>query len=71
MLGMKNHIDISGSIEIREVDIAGVACIHICKLPLLHIHEVSFNLFVFVKSRKPSKFKLNFVYISIFGYHFG
>ena len=26
MLGMKNHIDISGSIEIREVDIAGVAC---------------------------------------------
>ena len=29
MLGMKNHFDISGSIEIREVDIAGVACI--CK----------------------------------------
>ena len=27
MLGMKNHIDISDSIEIREVDIAGVACI--------------------------------------------
>ena len=26
MLGMKNHYDISGSIEIREVDIAGVAC---------------------------------------------
>ena len=26
MLGMKNHSDISGSIEIREVDIAGVAC---------------------------------------------
>ena len=25
-LGMKNHFDISGSIEIREVDIAGVAC---------------------------------------------
>ena len=25
MLGMKNHFDISGSIEIREVDIAGVA----------------------------------------------
>ena len=23
---MKNHFDISGSIEIREVDIAGVAC---------------------------------------------
>ena len=27
MLGMKNRFDISGSIEIREVDIAGVACI--------------------------------------------
>ena len=26
MLGMKNHFDISGSIEIREVDKAGVAC---------------------------------------------
>ena len=26
MLGMKNQFDISGSIEIREVDIAGVAC---------------------------------------------
>ena len=27
MLGMKNHFNISDSIEIREVDIAGVACI--------------------------------------------
>ena len=27
MLGMKNHFDICGGIEIREVDIAGVACI--------------------------------------------
>ena len=26
MLGMKNHFDTSGSIVIREVDIAGVAC---------------------------------------------
>ena len=26
MLGMKNHFDISNSIEIREADIAGVAC---------------------------------------------
>ena len=25
MLGLKNHFDISGCIEIREVDIAGVA----------------------------------------------
>ena len=29
MLGMKNHFDISGSIEIREIDIAGVACRYI------------------------------------------
>ena len=29
MLGMKNHFDISDSIEIREVDIAGVACIYV------------------------------------------
>ena len=28
MLGMKHHFDISGSIEIREVDIAGVAYIY-------------------------------------------
>ena len=28
MLGMKNHFDISDSIEIREVDIAGVACMY-------------------------------------------
>ena len=28
MFGMKNHFDISGGIEIREVDIAGVACIY-------------------------------------------
>ena len=27
ILGMKNHFDVSDSIEIREVDIAGVACI--------------------------------------------
>ena len=29
MLGMKNHFDINGSIEIREVDIARVACTRI------------------------------------------
>ena len=28
MLGMSNQSDISGSIEIREVEIAGVACIN-------------------------------------------
>ena len=27
MLEMRNHFDISDSIEIREVDIAGVTCI--------------------------------------------
>ena len=32
MLGTKNHFDISGSIEIREVDIAGVACMWTFKL---------------------------------------
>ena len=30
MLGTKIHFDISGSIEICEVDIAGVACITKC-----------------------------------------
>ena len=34
MLGMKNHFDISDSIEIREVDIKGVAC----NLILNHFH---------------------------------
>ena len=40
MLGMKNHFDISGSIEIREVDIAGVAC-------TLYVVEGSEKLFTF------------------------
>ena len=35
MLGMKNNFDISGGIEIREVDIAGVACIIIYTEPKL------------------------------------
>ena len=34
MLGMKNHFDISGSIEICEVDIAGVAC-----MSKLYVHN--------------------------------
>ena len=55
----------------ESLDIAHYLSIHISKLPLLHIHEVLFNLFVFVKSQKPSKLELNFVYISIFTYHFG
>ena len=29
MLELKNHFDISDSIEIREVDIAGVTCIYV------------------------------------------
>ena len=29
MLGMKHHFNISDSIETREIDIAGVACINI------------------------------------------
>ena len=36
---MKNHFDISGSIEIREVDIAGVACNRILKI--LKLNEVT------------------------------
>ena len=36
---MKNHFDISDSIEISEVDIAGVACIMVvpCKLKILSL----------------------------------
>ena len=50
----------------ESLDIAHYVSIHISKLPLLHIQEVLFNLFVFVKRRKPSKLKLNFVYIFYF-----
>ena len=42
MLGMKNHFDIIDSIEIREVDIAGVACIYI-KLSLRREKVVVFQ----------------------------
>ena len=48
---MKNHFDISGSIKIHEVDIAGVACImqfygHMMKIILqdLHCASVLLNL---------------------------
>ena len=40
MLGMKNHFDKSGSIEIREVDIAGVACIGIYQHVRLEIYII-------------------------------
>ena len=47
MLGMKNHFDISSSIEIREVDIAGVACVYICRpLKLFSDNESSLRRFV-------------------------
>ena len=36
MLGMKNHFNISGSIEICEVDIAGVTCT--CSRIILYRH---------------------------------
>ena len=41
MFGMKNHFDISDSIEIHEVDIAGVACItsHIIYVDLLYKNQ--------------------------------
>ena len=45
MLGMKNHFDISGSIEIREVDIAGVACNWYC-LPEFFSNIISFSYFL-------------------------
>ena len=40
MLGMKNHFDISDSIEIREVDIAGVACTCMQRVKILIIRRV-------------------------------
>ena len=40
---MKNHFDISGSIEIREVDIAGVACT--CQKPITTLkHEIKMHI---------------------------
>ena len=48
MFGMKNHFDISDSIEIHEVDIAGVACIqHVYKIigdRLLNPSSLAFTL---------------------------
>ena len=41
MLGMKNHFDVRGSIEIREVEIAGVACI--CKYMLYIFNKYLFK----------------------------
>ena len=48
MLGMKNHFDISGSIEIREVDIAGVACI--CTIVFTVSFSSCINVFVWHNS---------------------
>ena len=46
MLGMKNHFDISGSIEIREVDIAGVTC-----MLWVLIRTASATTFIFMEKR--------------------
>ena len=46
MLRKKSHFDISGSIEIREVDIAGVACIFYIFLSGYNsrtIHDIKFK----------------------------
>ena len=40
MLRMKNHFDISGSIEIHEVDIAGVACISLVRKNIRNLNTV-------------------------------
>ena len=46
MLGMKNHFNISGSIEIREVDIAGMACTSLSKGRVRYKKKSSYqNLF--------------------------
>ena len=47
MLGMKNHFDISGGIEIREVDIAGVACIQsMHQEPILYPVKCSIKIYL-------------------------
>ena len=53
MLGMKNHFDISGSIEIREVDIAGVACTGKNRYYLAHVCQ--FKNWVTLKIQSKSQ----------------
>ena len=70
---MKNHFDISGSIEIREVDIAGVDCIlakeisvakltkilkGIISLPTISVHHI-------YGTHSPSEFICRIVSMSI------
>ena len=51
MFGMKNHFDISDSIEISEVDIAGVACITDCiSLLASNVSVCCKSLYEFVRS---------------------
>ena len=45
MLGMKNHFDISGCIEIREVEIAGVACNFMCLVLTLKLLQISMSAY--------------------------
>ena len=52
MLGMKNHFDISGSIEIRKVDIAGVACTYHF-LPKSHSSKLRIFLYILYIFGKP------------------
>ena len=59
MLGMKNHFDISDSIEIHEVDIAGVACICIVcakyqKASVEVLVQVDFLMYALFKNKNNS-----------------
>ena len=49
MFGMKNHFDISDSIEIREVDKAGVTCIYVTDIFKMCIKKFDAEKYFFVK----------------------
>ena len=53
MLEMKKHFDIGGSIEIRKVDIEGVACIYCFKY---------FSFFNSIKQAKQAGKKSSFLF---------
>ena len=60
MLGMKSHFDIGGSIEIREVDIAGVACMN--KKVTFRYPDVSAEEYIALnKKKKIHRINLQFV----------
>ena len=60
MLGMKNHFDISDSIEIREVDIAEVACIFtfLSDIYVLIVNEQQLESQILGKPISQNKFLL-------------